>query len=490
MKFIKQNLIPFLFFAGILSLLIFPIWSHINQSNRIQYHEAQIDYQNEKIDDLIRANSQSEELLGGITRVAVGAGVKWTTDLVPSASFTVNLGSLTLPVNNIFGVGASLSGNLNFLGELKPDGVLCSNGEILKKTGANDWDCATDATGAATKAFGWIDANNSDGTFVSIGSISFDASHFTFSNTASLGYLRLDWGAGGPASLSEAETITGNWVNTANPWADNEVADAITINGGTVTWTDLTTYPTGCTNQFVTTIGDTLTCASVDISTMTNLTGGTGIALTNDDLTFAPTEMEAFTWGAGANASNVWTFNLTAGDPTMTWTQAGATLSLGFEAVGYASASKGYFTSLLRVPYSIGTVTTAGDFGIVASGLDFFNTAERLVRPKVCRTWAYEDPTAVNEWGRVFFDDPFTVTDVTVVTSGSNAVGWQMDHGLTGAITTDLMSSNKSASATFTYTTFGDATLVNSEFMMLSITSASSKIENLDITVCGEYLAP
>lgn len=31
-----------------------------------------------------------------------------------------------------------------------------------------------------------------------------------------------------------AETIASNWVNTANPWADNEVADALTISGGTV----------------------------------------------------------------------------------------------------------------------------------------------------------------------------------------------------------------------------------------------------------------
>jgi hypothetical protein len=32
------------------------------------------------------------------------------------------------------------------------------------------------------------------------------------------------------AMLDEAETISGNWVNTANPWADNEVADGITIS--------------------------------------------------------------------------------------------------------------------------------------------------------------------------------------------------------------------------------------------------------------------
>ncbi|MFC1621724.1 hypothetical protein ACFL2G_05435, partial [Candidatus Omnitrophota bacterium] len=34
------------------------------------------------------------------------------------------------------------------------------------------------------------------------------------------------------AMLAQDETITGNWVNTDNPWADNEVADTLTIDGG------------------------------------------------------------------------------------------------------------------------------------------------------------------------------------------------------------------------------------------------------------------
>ena len=153
-----------------------------------------------------------EQLLGGSTLFAQNASVQ------------LNL--------EVFGSYASTSGNLSFNGEIMPDGATCSNGQILKRTGANDWDCAADGGGAGDKTFGWIDANNSGGTFVSIGSLSFDANHFTFSNTASEGYLRLDWDS--VASLSTAETITGNWVNTTNPWADDEVADTITLNGGTI----------------------------------------------------------------------------------------------------------------------------------------------------------------------------------------------------------------------------------------------------------------
>ena len=36
------------------------------------------------------------------------------------------------------------------------------------------------------------------------------------------------------AHLNAAETISGNWINTANPWADNEVADNLSINSGTI----------------------------------------------------------------------------------------------------------------------------------------------------------------------------------------------------------------------------------------------------------------
>ncbi|MDO8717060.1 MAG: hypothetical protein Q7J73_09710, partial [Dehalococcoidales bacterium] len=77
----------------------------------------------------------------------------------------------------------------------------------------------------------------------------------------------------------------------------------------------------------------------------TSATGGIGIDISTNDFTFDATELEALNWGAGGNATNIWTFNLSAGDPTLTWTQSGATLSLNFEALGYASASAFYAQS-------------------------------------------------------------------------------------------------------------------------------------------------
>lgn len=53
-------------------------------------------------------------------------------------------------------------------------------------------------------------------------------------------YLGLGTGGFDFANLSEDEIITGNWDNTANPWSDAEVADDLTIAGGTISDTDIT----------------------------------------------------------------------------------------------------------------------------------------------------------------------------------------------------------------------------------------------------------
>lgn len=71
--------------------------------------------------------------------------------------------------------------------------------------------------------------------------------------------------SGAVGFLNQAETISGNWVNTANPWADNEIASAATWNNRKdstviVEWSDtlstvLTMYDT--TNMIIT-VSDTV----------------------------------------------------------------------------------------------------------------------------------------------------------------------------------------------------------------------------------------
>ncbi len=48
-----------------------------------------------------------------------------------------------------------------------------------------------------------------------------------------------------------AETLTSNWVNTANPWADNEVANDLTLAGGAVATTDIVLEEQGAADPTV-----------------------------------------------------------------------------------------------------------------------------------------------------------------------------------------------------------------------------------------------
>ncbi|MCB9810438.1 DUF5011 domain-containing protein, partial [Candidatus Nomurabacteria bacterium] len=59
---------------------------------------------------------------------------------------------------------------------------------------------------------------------------------------------------GSTQTFTGVKTISSNWVNTANPWADNEVSDVLTVAGGTIgsnnissasTWTTLGTLTIG-----------------------------------------------------------------------------------------------------------------------------------------------------------------------------------------------------------------------------------------------------
>lgn len=77
------------------------------------------------------------------------------------------------------------------------------------------------------------------------------------------------------AHINAAETISANWVNTANPWANNEVADDLTISGGTI-------------NNSI--IGASTSAAA----TFTNLTASGTLDFPNDSVAMAD-----INWSAG-----------------------------------------------------------------------------------------------------------------------------------------------------------------------------------------------
>src|SRR3990167_9574039 len=90
----------------------------------------------------------------------------------------------------VMGSYASTSGNLSFNGEIMPDGATCGTDEILKRTGANDWDCAADASGGG----GGVIEGGTESAFAHVTSISFMDSMFSVSNTVSQSFLRFDLG--------------------------------------------------------------------------------------------------------------------------------------------------------------------------------------------------------------------------------------------------------------------------------------------------------
>lgn len=172
--------------------------------------------------------------------------------------------------------------------------------------------------------------------------------------------------------------------------------------------------------------------------------------------------------------------------------------TIGTTAKKWAQAVVNVIRAAVKFVLPARTASNVNEAGALAvntasSSLNFHDgTAERVIMDKQCFTYAFENPTTTENWGNKRFLDPFTITEVTVLASGSNAVGWNMIHGAFGAITTDLFTNDKSASSSTApvYTSFADATLTDKEFLQLEIASASSKIENLDITVCGRYDAP
>jgi hypothetical protein len=126
-----------------------------------------------------------------------------------------------------------------------------------------------------------------------------------------------------------------------------------------------------------------------------SLTGGTGITFSGSTISLDTTEVEATTWGAGGNASNVWTYNLSGTDPTLTVKSGGFLFGGTLEVEGNASTTgslvvgtaaggvtintgdtfiSGAATSTSN--FWVGNASNGGFFDIIANGWKFFGTAK------------------------------------------------------------------------------------------------------------------
>jgi len=94
------------------------------------------------------------------------------------------------------------------------DGVFSTTG-LLRRTGATTYDTITDSSANWDAAYGWGDHD-------AIGYLTSESDPVWVAAEANY------------ANLGQAETISGNWVNTANPWATNELVSTVMVEGENV----------------------------------------------------------------------------------------------------------------------------------------------------------------------------------------------------------------------------------------------------------------
>lgn len=126
---------------------------------------------------------------------ATGAGVLATLDTGQGANELYDMDQNVLVASSVTFANATSTGNLGFNGEIQPDGALCSNGQILKKTGANDWDCAADDNSGGGGTFSWTPTTN-------------------FGQVANATTTQI-WFQGSPISLSASSTAVFNNASTS-----------------------------------------------------------------------------------------------------------------------------------------------------------------------------------------------------------------------------------------------------------------------------------
>ncbi|NOQ68314.1 hypothetical protein GQ568_02640, partial [Patescibacteria group bacterium] len=77
----------------------------------------------------------------GVASASLGEYWSTISNIIPRTNDAVDIGSTAKRIRAFF------TNDFTFYDEIKPDNATCSNGQILKRTGANDWDCVVDSAG-------------------------------------------------------------------------------------------------------------------------------------------------------------------------------------------------------------------------------------------------------------------------------------------------------------------------------------------------------
>lgn len=461
LKSIKDNLplLPFIIVAG---LLVFPIWSHLKLASQIKDQELTIQGQTDLIGRL--QISGGEQLLGGITRTKIGVQTAWVTSLVPSASFTVNLGSAALPVNKIFTTTASAS-----LGEFS------TNASASKYFGATLATC-----GDGSHALNWTgglfgcQALTSSGIVAQGGVAANQVMFFQDAGTTASGSTKFTWN-----NTTTLLRITGSASTSLNFEAGGYASASKYFGGSLATCANALTWTAGsfgCSAAYLTLTGGTL---SGDLF-------GTNVSLSkNFEVLGYASVSGKFTQGSVASNS----FLGSLSGPTT------GTLSVGTSNNPLKILWSNIIKSVVQFffPTTTSTVPAIAGEAIVntASGsLEVYTgAANKILDGKICKTFVVDAPTAANPGfvGPVYFDDPFTLISVGMIATGSNAAGWNLKYGAPATITTSVFTLNKSASTSSSpvYTSFANSALTDKQGLEVVITSRSAVLQSFSVTACG-----
>ncbi|TSC91273.1 MAG: cell surface glycoprotein, partial [Parcubacteria group bacterium Gr01-1014_2] len=180
--------------------------------------------------------------VGGFSSVAYsrfGTGTTTHAGSITTTNDVLISGDLEVDASTAF------DGILSFFGEIAPDGVTCSNNQILKKTGTDDWDCAADAGGSvSSNSLDFdefvntmlLDANltiNRGGYYIGLGAApstvlevqgTASASYLLTGNTLQVGgFASAAYSRFGTGTTSEAHYITGS--------SDLFITEDLEVNG-------------------------------------------------------------------------------------------------------------------------------------------------------------------------------------------------------------------------------------------------------------------
>lgn len=137
-----------------------------------------------------------------------------TLTIAPNTANTFIIG--TASVSSHFEVAGNASASKTFGSGLTDCDATVGNKALNWDVTTGIFSCTDDDTGGGSAFTGIEIGHIGDTPLAHITSLSFDPGHFTITNTASESFVRLDWdSSGGPASLSQNETVTGNWIFSA-----------------------------------------------------------------------------------------------------------------------------------------------------------------------------------------------------------------------------------------------------------------------------------